>query len=225
MRVPTAGVGRDHGFDDAAALRLAAGVFRLCDQGRGLLAVAAGGAAIVVATAAYLLGAAQDGDGGTATGTGGEAITLEAASNPGPNPFTTELTVNEIAAQPDAIDAVTAIQADLPTDELTGTLELTGSGRIEGGHLRGTAVRGADGGTANEFVVPTAGGEPTIGGAVVLTEANFGAAEINDTIFPVGTVLMFFGDIGDIPEGFQICDGTNGTPDTNDTGTRVFKGS
>jgi hypothetical protein len=82
--------------------------------------------AIVVATAAYLLGSAQDGD-GTATDTTGQAITLEAASNPGPNPFTTDLTVNEIAAQPDAIDAVTAIQADLPTDDLTGTLIATGT--------------------------------------------------------------------------------------------------
>jgi hypothetical protein len=84
--------------------------------------------ALVAAGATFLLaGGGDEGGDQTATDTAGEAITLEAASNPGDNPFTTDLTVNEIAAQPDAIDAVAAVQTDLATDDATGTLVATGT--------------------------------------------------------------------------------------------------
>ena len=33
---------------------------------------------------------------------------------------------------------------------------------------------------------------------------------------PVGTVLSWYGKLADIPEGFALCDGTNGTPDLRD---------
>ena len=33
---------------------------------------------------------------------------------------------------------------------------------------------------------------------------------------PVGTVLFWYGKLADMPEGFALCDGTNGTPDLRD---------
>lgn len=35
-------------------------------------------------------------------------------------------------------------------------------------------------------------------------------------IIPIGVVLPWFGNIKDIPDGFQICNGTNGSPDLRD---------
>lgn len=35
-------------------------------------------------------------------------------------------------------------------------------------------------------------------------------------IIPVGVALPWFGRLADLPEGFQICDGTHGTPDLRD---------
>jgi microcystin-dependent protein len=36
------------------------------------------------------------------------------------------------------------------------------------------------------------------------------------TALPIGSVIMWFGSLGTIPTGWQICDGTNGTPDLRD---------
>jgi len=36
------------------------------------------------------------------------------------------------------------------------------------------------------------------------------------TALPVGSVIMWFGTVGNIPAGWQVCDGTNGTPDLRD---------
>lgn len=33
---------------------------------------------------------------------------------------------------------------------------------------------------------------------------------------PVGTILPFIGSLSDIPSGWYLCDGTNGTPDLRD---------
>jgi hypothetical protein len=43
---------------------------------------------------------------------------------------------------------------------------------ITDGEARNMPIRGTDGGTANELVVPTAGGDPTIGGSTIVTVAN-----------------------------------------------------
>ncbi len=40
------------------------------------------------------------------------------------------------------------------------------------GEIRNSPIRGTDGGTANQLVVPTAGGDPTIGGSTIVTVAN-----------------------------------------------------
>jgi hypothetical protein len=33
---------------------------------------------------------------------------------------------------------------------------------------------------------------------------------------PIGSILAWSGSIGSIPAGYQLCDGTNGTPDLRD---------
>ena len=33
---------------------------------------------------------------------------------------------------------------------------------------------------------------------------------------PVGTILLYIGNLDDIPHGWALCDGTNGTPDLRD---------
>lgn len=102
-------------------------------------------------------------------------------------------------------------------DTLNGTYDCT-AGVFTGasnrnGEVVNSPVRGDPGVTTNQFVVPPGGGPPTIGGSLVYTAANLTAAIVNALIFPVGTVLMFNGLIGNIPVGFQLCDGTNGTLD------------
>jgi hypothetical protein len=106
-------------------------------------------------------------------------------------------------------------------DTFAGILDAGGVGqlsnaRINGGETVLTPMRGATGVTTNQFVVPAASGPPTIGGSVVYTVANLTQAAVNAIAFPVGTVLLFHGLIGNIPAGFQACDGTNGTPDMRD---------
>lgn len=32
-------------------------------------------------------------------------------------------------------------------------------------------------------------------------------------MLPIGTILLWYGAVADIPSGYQLCDGTNGTPD------------
>jgi len=52
------------------------------------------------------------------------------------------------------------------------------------------------------------------------THADGGSDEIATALnwksLPLGTILMWSGAIADIPEGWQLCDGTNGTPDLRD---------
>lgn len=103
------------------------------------------------------------------------------------------------------------------SDTMPGTYDCTGGvftgASNRNGESVNTPVRGDPGVTTNQFVVPPGGGPPTIGGSLVYTAANLTATIINNMIFPVGTVLMFNGLIGNIPVGFQLCDGTNGTQD------------
>lgn len=106
-------------------------------------------------------------------------------------------------------------------DTFTGTLDGSGGGVISGakvtlGEIVNTPIRGDTGVTTNQLVVPSGGGPPTIGGSNIYTVANLTQAAVNAIAFPVGTILMFYGALGNIPAGFQICDGTNGTPDLRD---------
>jgi hypothetical protein len=88
--------------------------------------------------------------------------------------------------------------------------------RINAGQTVGTPIRGDAGVTTNQLVVPSGGGPPTIGGSMVYTVANLTQAVVNGIAFPVGTILLWHGLIGGIPAGFQLCDGSIGTPDLRD---------
>jgi hypothetical protein len=65
--------------------------------------------------------------------------------------------------------------------------------------------RGAATQAANQIVIPTNGERPTAGGSMILTAAMMGSA-----IFP------WSGNPASLPSYFQLCDGTNGTPDLRD---------
>lgn len=86
--------------------------------------------------------------------------------------------------------------------------EITGNGTvINGGQIVGVPIRGALNDDSNEIFVPSDGSTPTIGGAPILTAANGAQA------LPVGSIIMWFGSVQNIPQGWALCDGTNGTPD------------
>jgi microcystin-dependent protein len=84
---------------------------------------------------------------------------------------------------------------------------MTGSTVMVGGQLVGTAIRGTEDDPSNEIAVPNDGSPATSGGFPIATTKNVAQS------LPVGTILMWFGALGSIPTGFQLCDGTNGTPD------------
>jgi len=86
----------------------------------------------------------------------------------------------------------------------TGDVSLGGNALING-EIVAVPLRGATGDTSNQLVVPPAGARPTIGGVGILLET--------DTIIPPGLIGMWSGLIGNIPTGWALCNGGNGTPD------------
>lgn len=110
-------------------------------------------------------------------------------------------------------------------DEMTGDLDMndneitdvniTGDSTIDTiTEIINTPLRGATGDSSNEIAVPDDGSRATAGGAEILvagdTEGVVAAA------FVVGQVIMWFGAAPSIPDGWQLCDGSNGTPDLRD---------
>lgn len=103
------------------------------------------------------------------------------------------------------------------TTTFSGVLAMGSSGSIQGGEYAGGKVRGAPGETDNEFSVPTGGGPPTIGGSVVLTAANLAThLPSGFDLIHANMIVWFFGSTLSIPTGWQLCDGTGGTPDLRD---------
>ena len=103
------------------------------------------------------------------------------------------------------------------TTDVSGVIDLGSGGSIQGGEYAGGAVRGAPGATSNQFVVPSGGGAPTIGGSAVLTTANLAATLPSGYgLISSGMVLMWNGASNAIPAGYVLCDGTNSTPNLED---------
>ena len=103
-------------------------------------------------------------------------------------------------------------------DVMSGDLDMDGNQLIDakitgndtvinGGQIVGVPIRGALNDDSNEIFVPSDGSTPTIGGAPILTAGNGARA------LPVGSIIMWFGSVQNIPQGWALCDGTNGTPD------------
>lgn len=119
-------------------------------------------------------------------------------------------------------------------DEMTGPLDmnsqnvvdavLTGSGTMmTAGEIVNVPIRGVTGGTANQLTVPVDGtSRAQAGGANIALQS-----EVN-AILPIGSVIMWYGNILNIPSGWHECDGTSGTPDLRDkfvygvSGTRAL---
>lgn len=85
---------------------------------------------------------------------------------------------------------------------------ITGSGtKMTGGQIVGVPIRGKVDDDSNEILVPSDGGTPTIGGSEIVTEGNVAG------LLPIGMIIMWYGSLSNIPTGWALCDGTNGTPD------------
>lgn len=102
--------------------------------------------------------------------------------------------------------------------EVTGVLALGSGGSIQGGEIAGTAVRGAAGVTGNQILVPSNGTDSaTMGGSALLTTNNIvGHMPSGAGVVLTGMVLFWTGASNEIPTGYVLCDGTEGTPDLRD---------
>lgn len=91
---------------------------------------------------------------------------------------------------------------------------------ITDGQAVGTALRGAEDDASNEVVVPNDGTRATASGSKIITQADNLL-----TLMPIGSIIMWFGTLGTLPSGWQICDGTGGTPDLRNQFVRGAGGS
>ncbi len=78
-----------------------------------------------------------------------------------------------------------------------------------GGQIVNTPLRGNLDDTSNEVVVPDDGTRATAGGATILCDGDDVAA----LAIPNGMITMWYGIAADLPNGWAICNGNNGTPD------------
>lgn len=89
---------------------------------------------------------------------------------------------------------------------------LTGDWVGAGGQLVGTVLRGTEDDASNEIEVPAGGGRATAGGAALLTEND----DLSEVVFAVGMIMLWYGAAINVPTGWAICNGANGTPDLRD---------
>lgn len=123
--------------------------------------------------------------------------------------------------------AVTATEADLNAIHgigAGGAGSVTVGGTAQAGSL--TLKGGNTGGTQPDLTLTNAGNGTatlTLGTTTVLTvnsdgSVNFGvdAKRAGYSLVPIGVILQWSGSVATIPGGWQITDGTNGTPDLRD---------
>lgn len=102
------------------------------------------------------------------------------------------------------------------TTNVTGVIQLGAGGSVQGGEIAGSHLRSQPGDTSNEIFVPI-GAPARAGGSPIMTTANF----LNTLPSGVGAVitgmvLLWSGTSTSVPAGYQLCDGTNSTPDLRD---------
>ena len=103
------------------------------------------------------------------------------------------------------------MEGDLNMDgnEITNAY-LTGATIIgPGAIIQGATITNAAGDTCNALEIPDNCEPPTVGGSPILTVQSFDP----QSVFTAGMIMMFYGDVGDIPSGWALCDGNNGRPD------------
>jgi len=89
---------------------------------------------------------------------------------------------------------------------------LSGTGtKITAGEIINVPLRGATGDASNEIAVPTDGSKATAGGQEILTTADVEA--VTEAAFVVGQIILWYGLAVNIPDGWALCNGANGTPD------------
>jgi hypothetical protein len=106
-----------------------------------------------------------------------------------------------------------AMEGDLNMDgnEIQDAL-LTGTGtKIMGGEIVAVPIRGSSGDSSNEIAVPNDGTRALAGGVKILTEGD--TEFVSTAAFKPGMIIEWFGLAVNCPDGWAICDGTNGTPD------------
>ncbi len=118
-------------------------------------------------------------------------------------------------------------------DAMDGDLDMNGNDVVDAvlsgdwkgvnGQLVGTAVRGVEDDSSNELLVPDDGSPATMGGSVILTVND--AENVRTAAFEVGMIMDWYGAAINCPEGWAICDGTNGTPDMRGLFSRGVDGS
>lgn len=88
---------------------------------------------------------------------------------------------------------------------------LSGTTVIEpGAVIMGATLTNSAGDSTNAVTIPEDGqSPPLVGGSPVLTESSFDP----QSVFTAGMIMMFYGDVNDIPDGWALCDGNNGRPD------------
>lgn len=97
---------------------------------------------------------------------------------------------------------------DMNDNEIAAA-RLTGDWVGEGGQLVGTVLRGTEDDASNEIEVPAGGGRATAGGAALLTEDD----DLSEVVFAPGMLMLWYGAAINVPTGWAICNGSNGTPD------------
>ncbi len=105
-------------------------------------------------------------------------------------------------------------------DVMEGDLDMDGNDIVDavlsgttviqaGAVIMGATFTNAAGDTCNALEIPTGCEPPTVGGSPILTESSFDP----QSVFTAGMIMMFYGDVNDIPDGWALCDGNNGRPD------------
>lgn len=110
-------------------------------------------------------------------------------------------------------------------DTMEGNLDMDGNDLIDahitgadtifdGGQIVGVPLRGTADDSSNEVAVPGDGSPATSGGSVILTVAD--SERTRTAVYEVGMIMMWHGAAVDCPDGWAICNGSNGTPDLRD---------
>jgi len=97
---------------------------------------------------------------------------------------------------------------------------LAGSTVMTGGLAVGTSLRGDEGDASNEVTVPPGGGRATAGGSEIVV-----LADNLMTLLPIGFISLWYTGLGSLPTGWQLCDGTNSSPDLRDLFVRGAGGA
>jgi hypothetical protein len=81
---------------------------------------------------------------------------------------------------------------------------------MPGSIIMGPTITNSSGSLGNAITVPEDGtSAPQVGGSPILTVNNFDP----NSVFPAGMIVMWWGDVNAIPDGWALCDGNNGRPD------------